>query len=117
MEDIDAYQHTLAILMELRVNLLVPGHGTPAANTADIQTRFMQDNAYISALRNCVQEAVVQGLDINLTVKLCMDVPFNQPDAYPNAHRCNIESAYRTICDTPAGLTGWENEWSTLTLF
>jgi len=111
VEDLSAYTRTLTTLAALDVRVLVPGHGTPATIAGDIYTRFDQDRAYLHALRTCVLDSLARGYDSAQTVNACLKVPFAQPDDYPNAHRWNIESAYRTLGGTSTGLVGWDNEW------
>ncbi len=110
VEDLNAYVRTLVTLAALDVRMLVPGHGTPAAEAGDIHTRFDQDRTYLHTLRTCVLDSLACGCDDVQTVNACLKVPFAQPDDYPNAHRWNIESAYRSLGGTSTGL-GWDNEW------
>jgi glyoxylase-like metal-dependent hydrolase (beta-lactamase superfamily II) len=114
VEDINAYIKSLAMLDEMETNILVSGHGTPALQSGEIQTRFDQDRDYVYALRQCVQHALVRGDDSMLAVNNCIKVPFAQPDEYPNALRWNIESAYRRLGGSSTDLSGWDNEWHTI---
>ncbi len=83
VEDVRAYEATLAGLAALDVDILVPGHGAVVFEAADIVTRFNQDRVYLQQLRQCVQGALAQGCDCAQTVEICFHVPFSQPDNYP----------------------------------
>lgn len=111
VEDIHAYNRTLVALEEMDVNILVPGHGTPALVKDNIAARFAQDRSYLKSLQQCVIKALSQGCDCDQTVDLCLPIHFAQPDNYPHAQRWNIESAYRTLGGTVSALSGWAEEW------
>lgn len=111
VEDINAYNRSLATLAALDVNILVPGHGKPALDSADITTRFDQDCTYLQALRHCVHGALTRGYDSAQTVEACLHVPFAQPNDYPHAHQWNIESAYCTLGGSAEAPSGWVKEW------
>lgn len=114
MDTFAAYQHTLQRLSVLDIRGLIPGHGRPTLNHAEIRGRFAQDQAYLSAVNVCAKQAVAQGALLDETVMVCSKIPFSQPDDYPNAHIWNIEQAYVEAggrIDYLGRLVGWEQDW------
>ena len=114
MDTFSAYRRTLRRLAALQVRVLVPGHGTPTADTSEIHARFAQDDAYLEAVSACVTEAVARGASLSETTELCEAISFTQPDDYPNAHRWNVEQAYLEAggqVDEATGPIGWEQDW------
>lgn len=114
MDTFAAYRETLRRLAALDLRVLVPGHGTFTRDPAEIRARFGQDQAYLEAVSTCAARAVGRGASLTETVALCRPVPFNQPDAYPNAHTWNIEQAYLEAGGQVVaadGPIGWEQDW------
>ncbi|MBN1874403.1 MAG: MBL fold metallo-hydrolase [Anaerolineae bacterium] len=108
------YRQTLDVLAALDARVLIPGHGTPTPDPAEIQARFDQDRAYLADLHTCVAEAIAQDHLVSAAevVTACVSVPFAQP-APPNAgpHRWNIESAYAELGGKGNNPMGWQQEW------
>jgi glyoxylase-like metal-dependent hydrolase (beta-lactamase superfamily II) len=112
-DDLGSYERTLARLEALRLRVLVPGHGHPAKDPAEIQTRFDEDRAYLAELRERVTRAVEQGLAVEETVALCADMPYRRPDENAQPHRLNVESAYLALGGkADARRVGWGQDWS-----
>lgn len=111
MDTFVAYLQTLRGLSRLRVEILVPGHGTATADPDEIDGRFSRDEAYLEAVCACVGDAVREGASLNETLIRCQSVPFSQPDSYPHAHQWNIEQAYLEQGGAVEGVIGWEKDW------
>ncbi|MCC7361899.1 MAG: MBL fold metallo-hydrolase [Anaerolineales bacterium] len=93
-DNLSAYERTLANLATLDLRVLVPGHGHPTTDSANIQTRLSEDRAYLSELSERVARAVRQGLSAEATVELCASIPYRRPEQNAGPHRLNVESAY-----------------------
>jgi glyoxylase-like metal-dependent hydrolase (beta-lactamase superfamily II) len=114
--DLGAYERTLARLEMLEPRGLVPGHGHPTMNPAEIQTRFDEDRAYLAALRERVTRAVEQGLGVAEAVALCADMPYRRPAENDPPHRLNVESAYLALGgQADARRVGWGQDGSLTT--
>jgi glyoxylase-like metal-dependent hydrolase (beta-lactamase superfamily II) len=111
MDTLDAYAHTLARLAALDVQVLIPGHGAPTADGAEIRARLERDRAYLAALRACVTRAVEAGASLAATRSACAAVGVDMPKGYPDAHRWNIESAYVRLGGEANRPVGWDHDW------
>ncbi|MGC9467445.1 MAG: MBL fold metallo-hydrolase [Anaerolineae bacterium] len=111
MDTFAAYLRTLRRLCALRIEILIPGHGTPTLDREEIYGRFGRDEAYLEEVYACVGKAVVEGASLEETVARCEWIPFAQPDSYPHAHAWNIEQAYREHGGPTEGLVGWDKDW------
>jgi glyoxylase-like metal-dependent hydrolase (beta-lactamase superfamily II) len=106
-----AYQETLERLTELKVHVLVPGHGTPTRNAIEIRHRFDADRVYLDELRECVSRAVAAGADAEETVDRCQAISYVNPKENGPIHRWNVESAYLELGGKGKQAIGWEQEW------
>ena len=109
--NLSAYQDTLARLSALDVRALIPGHGTPSTDPAEIQTRFNADREYLQKLSTHVHEAVLAGKSLAETVASCGGIAFRQPHENAGMHQLNVESAFVElggVSETP--LVGWMRE-------
>lgn len=115
MDSLAAYEHTLARLAALDIRVLIPGHGTPTDDPAEVHTRFAQDRAYLTELRARVTHAIETGMTQEETLAYCDDIPLAQPADYASAHQWNVESAYAelgTATGAPdEGPVGWARDW------
>lgn len=93
-DNLSAYERTLARLSALDLRGLVPGHGHPTTDPANIQTRLSEDRAYLGELSQRVVRAVRQGLSAEATVEVCASIPYRHPEQNAGPHRLNVESAY-----------------------
>jgi glyoxylase-like metal-dependent hydrolase (beta-lactamase superfamily II) len=106
-----AYRETLARLAGLDIGVLVPGHGTPVANRAEIAGRLAADSAYLAELQTRVSAAVGQGLTLDETVAACARMPYRERVANAGPHRWNVAGAYRELGGAVGpGPVGWELE-------
>jgi len=111
MDSFPAYMDTLRTLRQMDVRVLVPGHGSPTGDPAEIARRFAQDLAYLTQVWDCVGEALAAGADLPETRQRCAGIRFAQPDTYPNAHRWNIEQAYLELGGEAGPNVGWAQDW------
>lgn len=111
MDTFAGYRRTLRDLAGLRIDALVPGHGTPTTDPHEIHGRFVQDQAYLRAVEGCAAEAYARGASLAEAVVHCEHISFAQPDSYPNAHRWNIEQAFVEMGGRVQGCVGWEQDW------
>ena len=108
-----AYRRTLAALAERDIRALVPGHGQPTTDPAEIARRLRDDRAYLDALHAAVAAAVHAGKTVEETVIACAGLPYRHPADNAGPHRWNVESAYLEL-GGPAdpGRVGWSQEWA-----
>jgi hydroxyacylglutathione hydrolase len=106
-----AYRATLARLDPLDIRVLVPGHGTPTVDRAEIAGRLAADAAYLEELQTRVSAAVAQGLTLDETVATCARMRYPHRAANARPHRWNVASAYRELGGAVGpGPLGWELE-------
>jgi glyoxylase-like metal-dependent hydrolase (beta-lactamase superfamily II) len=111
--DLDAYERSLARLKALPLRGLVPGHGHPTADAAEIQRRLDEDRAYLAEVRERVARAVGQGLPVAQAVALCADMRYRHPADNAQPHRLNVESAYLELGgQADARRVGWGQDWT-----
>ena len=107
-----AYERTLARLATLDVRVLIPGHGQPTGDPAEIRARLAADRAYLAELHARVTQAVAQGKSVAETVALCDDMTFRHPAENRGPHRLNVESAYLELGgEADPTEAGWNQEW------
>ena len=107
-----AYERTLARLAELDIRVLIPGHGQPTGDPAEIRARLAADRAYLAELHARVAQAVAQGKSVAETVALCDDMTFRHPAENRGPHRLNVESAYLELGgEADPTEAGWNQEW------
>ncbi len=105
------YEETLARLASLDVRVLVPGHGVPTADPAEIARRFESDRAYLRSLRACVSQAVARGADVEETHTVCDSLSYRYPRLNRQAHHWNVASVFLELGGTASGVIGWAREW------
>jgi glyoxylase-like metal-dependent hydrolase (beta-lactamase superfamily II) len=111
--DLGAYERTLARLEALPLRVVVPGHGHPTRDPAEIQTRFDEDRSYLAELRERIAGAVEQGLGIDDVVARCASIPYRRPAENAQPHRLNVESAYLALGGAAdPRRVGWAQDWS-----
>ncbi len=87
------YERTLAGLAALDIRALVPGHGHPAGDPAEVRRRIEADAGYLAALRAGIEAALRDRLTIGEAVaRLAGQVAVRQDMA--GVHRLNVETAY-----------------------
>ncbi len=105
-----AYERTLARLAALDVRILVPGHGHPTGEPAEIRSRLSTDIAYLAELRSRVAQAVQAGRSIDETVARCASMDFRCREDNAASHRLNVESAYAELGGAAnASEVGWKS--------
>ncbi len=118
--DAAAYLDSLERMQALGAAVLVPGHGLPTADAAEIAARFERDRVYLHRLMACVEAALRAGEPMELAVRRC-DFPLPLEDAANRtAHRWNVETLYaRRAAELglpSATEVGWAREWRGETL-
>jgi len=109
--NLGAYQDTLARLATLDVRALIPGHGAPTTDPAEIQARFNGDREYLEQLSARVHEAVLAGKSLTETVTACAGIAFRQPPENAGMHQLNVESAFVELGGVSETLqVGWMRE-------
>ncbi len=110
-DSLAAFEETLARLAQLPIHLLVPGHGFPTADRAEIWQRLQTDRAYLAALRQRVERAVAEGRSMVETVELCAGMRIRNSAENALPHRRNVESVYAELGgDAEAAEVGWSRE-------
>ena len=108
-----AYERTLARLAELDIRVLIPGHGQPTGDPAEIRARLAADRAYLAEIHARVAQAIAQGKSVAETVALCDDMTFRHPAENRGPHRLNVESAYLELGgEADPTEVGWKQEWN-----
>jgi glyoxylase-like metal-dependent hydrolase (beta-lactamase superfamily II) len=108
------YERTLAHLSALDVRALVPGHGHPTCDPAEVQRRLRADTEYLAALRAGVEAALHDGSTIGETVARMAGLIAPQPEM-EGTHRLNVESAYIELGGPGNPLeVGWGRSFATM---
>jgi glyoxylase-like metal-dependent hydrolase (beta-lactamase superfamily II) len=94
MHSLKAYRHTLDILAQLQVRMLVPGHGRPAEGPSEVKARFDDDRAYLEELQRRVEASVAAGHSTADALSVCADMTYPNRDRNEEAHRLNVETAF-----------------------
>lgn len=111
-DSLAAYQRTLAELATWDLRLVVPGHGAPASEPAEIRARFAHDQAYLAELGERVARAVAAGRSVEETVAACADMEFRLKDKSQFDHRLNVESVYLELGgQADPKQVGWNKDW------
>jgi glyoxylase-like metal-dependent hydrolase (beta-lactamase superfamily II) len=108
-----AYERTLARLAQMDIQVLIPGHGTPTTDAAEIQQRIAEDLAYLAAVRAEVRAALDVGLSLPETVVACASISNRHSEQNAGEHQLNIESVYLELGgDADPNKVGWSREFS-----
>jgi glyoxylase-like metal-dependent hydrolase (beta-lactamase superfamily II) len=108
------YERTLAHLSTLDVRALVPGHGHPTCDPAEVRRRLRADTEYLAALRAGVEAALHDGRTIGETVARLAGLIAPQPEM-EGTHRLNVESAYVELGGPGNPLeVGWGRSFATM---
>lgn len=89
-----AYKSTLEKLSTLEIDVLIPGHGTPSDEAAEIKSRFENDRAYLATLRTSVTAAMAEQQTAKEVVAACSEMPYNPGADNQHSHKLNVESVY-----------------------
>ena len=108
------YERTLAGLAALDIRALVPGHGHPAGDPAEVRRRIEADAGYLAALRAGVEAALRDRLTIGEAVaRLAGQVAVRQDMA--EVHRLNVETAYIELGGPGNPIeVGWGRSFATM---
>lgn len=97
VDDVAAYRRTIERLRALEIATLVPGHGAPTADPAEIQERLAWDHAYLVRLEREVASAVHSHRSLEHAQKSLASWPLRRPDINAREHLRNIETVYRAF--------------------
>jgi hydroxyacylglutathione hydrolase len=89
-----AYRRTLALLTALDIRILIPGHGTPTTDAADIRARMDHDTRYLADLETAVEGCVRSGLTVEEAIARCAGIHFHYSSENAEPHRLNVETVY-----------------------
>lgn len=89
-----AYEATLTRLNDWPIRVLVPGHGHPTTDPANVRARLTDDRAYLAELRAKVTQVVRSGESVEAAVAACADMTYRLPEENAPYHQLNVESAY-----------------------
>jgi hydroxyacylglutathione hydrolase len=92
-----AYEKSLARLAKLDIRALVPGHGSPTSDRAEIAARLSADQAYLAELRRRVTAAIAEGASLKETVERCADMVFRVPEENSEPHIENVALVYQEL--------------------
>jgi glyoxylase-like metal-dependent hydrolase (beta-lactamase superfamily II) len=109
IDDLSAYQRTLATIAPWEIRVLVPGHGQPTTDRGQIRTIFSQNIAYLAELRERVSQAIAQGKTAEETIASCADMRLWGEDWVNNwAHPLNVGQVYLLLGgDADPAQVGW----------
>jgi hydroxyacylglutathione hydrolase len=108
-DNLAAFERSLAALADYDLRRLVPGHGHPSADPAEIQTRLSEDRAYLAELRQRVARSIERGQTLDRTIAACADMRFRRPAENAEPHRLNVESVYWELGGpVDRSQTGWQ---------
>jgi len=104
-----AYERTLAGLAGFKLRALVPGHGHPTTNPAEIAARLSEDQAYLAELHARLSRAVEQSVTLAEAVRACSDMRYRNPAENSGPHHLNVESVYLELGgEAGPGPVGWQ---------
>ena len=107
-----AYEQTLAMLDQLDIRALVPGHGSATTDARDIKSRLRADSVYLSELRQVVQKWIAGGglpeMRRSLIVQGFTSSPKLEASLYP--HRLNIQTAAKELGGMADAAPGWRSD-------
>ncbi|MCJ7625784.1 MAG: MBL fold metallo-hydrolase [Anaerolineaceae bacterium] len=104
-----AHEQTLAMIADLDIEMLVPGHGNPAVGRTEIRSIISGDIDYLAELRSRVARAISDGKTMEEVVLDCTAMKYHHPDENKEAHKLNVESAYLELGgEADPSEFGWE---------
>ncbi len=116
VDDLEAYERTLARLAELEIRTLVVGHGTPTHDAEEIVLRLVEDRAYLAELRVMIAESVSAGLSLEETTSGCHGTSLLRSDEDNGLHRLNVEKVYADLGgDAVPEQVGYARAWKEMT--
>lgn len=111
IHSLTAYKRTLDRLAALDVRVLVPGHGNPTTDPAEVRRRLDRDRTYLSEVYHRVLACVRKGEPVERSVAACADVALHRP-GQEGPHRYNVEAAYVELGgDANPEEIGWIGAW------
>jgi hydroxyacylglutathione hydrolase len=96
-DDVQAYRQTLERIMTLDIAVLIPGHGAPTSDSAEIKHRITSDHTYLVDLESAVTEQVRLGATLEQTRQMLGELTLRNSEANAREHLHNIETAYQAL--------------------
>ena len=116
IHDLASYRHTLERLAALDIAMLVPGHGSPTDDAAEIRRRRDEDRDYLARLEASVAEAVAAGSSLEETVAACGSPLQRRSEDDDTTHRLNVEKVYTDLGgDADPSEVGYARAWKEAT--
>lgn len=116
IHDLEGYERTLARIAELDVRTLVPGHGSPTQDAAEIARRLDEDRRYLDSLRRGVASAVAAGASLEETAARCEGISPRRGEDDETTHRLNVEKVYADLGgDADPEEVGFARAWKEAT--
>ena len=79
-DNLAAYERTLEMVGTWDIRTLVPGHGAPTTDRAEIQERIEQDKRYLAEIRSRTEQALREGRTMDETIQMCADMEVRNPE-------------------------------------
>jgi glyoxylase-like metal-dependent hydrolase (beta-lactamase superfamily II) len=116
IDSLAAYQRSLAYLAGLDIRALVPGHGRPTTDQAQIRARLSEDQAYLAEVRTRVEQALREGQPLEVVVAGCAGMRYRNREENEQPHRLNVETAYVELGGAvDADTVGYRRAWKEAT--
>jgi hydroxyacylglutathione hydrolase len=116
LDDLERYERTLESIDRLEIRLLVPGHGTPSSDRAEIRKRLDEDRRYLEQLRSAVTAAVARGATLAETAVGCEAISLRRSEDDAETHRLNVEKVYADLGgDADPESVGFARAWKEVT--
>jgi len=111
-DDLEAYERTLARLVDREIDVLVPGHGTPSHDRRETKRRLDEDRRYLDVLRSAVAGAVAGGRSLDEVVAANAEPVIRRSDEDELTHQLNVEKAYADLGgDADPRSVGYVRAW------
>jgi glyoxylase-like metal-dependent hydrolase (beta-lactamase superfamily II) len=97
IDDLAGYERTLSRIASLELSTIVPGHGNPTDEPAEIRKRLDEDRSYLDDLRGSIQTAVSAGASLEETSDRCKAISLRRSPDDDTTHRLNVEKVYADL--------------------
>jgi glyoxylase-like metal-dependent hydrolase (beta-lactamase superfamily II) len=116
IRDLEGYERTLERIDRLEIRMLVPGHGTPTSDRAEIRRRLDEDRGYLQQLHAAVAAAVARGATLAETAAAGEAISLRRSEDDADTHRLNVEKVYADLGgDADPENVGFARAWKEVT--
>jgi cyclase len=116
IDDLAMHERTLARLSKLELRTLVPGHGRPTDDTAEIRRRLDEDRRYLAELRELASQAVATGMSLDEAAAAGARITLRRSEGDEAIHRLNVEKVYADLGgDADPEQVGYARAWKEMT--